>query len=378
MTQKRKILLFIDWFTPAYKAGGPISSVKNLCNLLHEVYDILVVTGDRDLGDLQPLKGISVNVPVDTDGFQVIYLSPEHQNAKKYREIYNSFQPDVIHLNSLFSARFTILPLKNFSNQDALIVISPRGMLGPESLKIKPIKKRIFFVYARVKSWFKSIRWHATSEIEKKEIMQKFGSDADVKIASNVPYISSEKTNYLQKTPGQLNLLSIGRIAPIKNFDFLINCLKHQTQNINLTIVGPIEDQAYFDKCKNATEKLPKTVTVKFIHGVPPSEIEKLYQENHLFISTSKNENFGHSIAEALAHGKPVIVSDHTPWKALDKKGIGFDLKLDLNLFSDKIDYFASMDQEEYHLFCDRAKSKATELTNKTLLIDNYLAVYSL
>ena len=42
---KPSVLITIDWFDPAYKAGGPISSIVNLINHLHKDFDFYVFTG---------------------------------------------------------------------------------------------------------------------------------------------------------------------------------------------------------------------------------------------------------------------------------------------------------------------------------------------
>ena len=44
-----KIVVFIDWYKPAYKAGGPISSIYNLIELLGDEMEFYVVTSDSCL-----------------------------------------------------------------------------------------------------------------------------------------------------------------------------------------------------------------------------------------------------------------------------------------------------------------------------------------
>ena len=58
---KPKVVVFIDWFLPAFKAGGPIQSVANLIDHLGSEICISIVTSDRDLGDAIPLPGIDLN-----------------------------------------------------------------------------------------------------------------------------------------------------------------------------------------------------------------------------------------------------------------------------------------------------------------------------
>ena len=53
---RRQILIGVDWFLPAFRAGGPIRSVANLVDLLMERdWVVWVLTGAYDLGDVEPL-----------------------------------------------------------------------------------------------------------------------------------------------------------------------------------------------------------------------------------------------------------------------------------------------------------------------------------
>lgn len=378
MEGKKRILLFIDWYYPAFKAGGPISSVRNLCLQLKKEFELLVVTSDRDLGDTVPLDGVETNKIVKVEGISVIYLAPNHITAKRFMQIKNDFKPDVIHLNSLFSAKFTILPLKTFKGDSAKMVISPRGMFGKESLKIKPLKKKLFFTYAKATSLFKGVIWHGTSDLEKDEIVLKMGQRAQVVVANNVPFLPEEPSSPPIKEFWKLRLLAIGRLAPIKNFDFLLTTLRHIKSDVRLTIVGPEEDAEYNNKCRQLANELESNIEVKFLGGLSPAKIAELYASHHLFITASKNENFGHSIAEALGFGRPIIVSDKTPWKNLEQDGIGFDLPLKEENFIESIDYFASLDQDDYNKFCEKARKKAVEIANPDQILTNYKALYEL
>ena len=55
---KNKIIVFIDWYLPAYKAGGAITSVLNMVDLLYNHIDFYIITGDRDLNDSEPFSNI--------------------------------------------------------------------------------------------------------------------------------------------------------------------------------------------------------------------------------------------------------------------------------------------------------------------------------
>ena len=58
---KKKVIIFYDYFSPAFKAGGPIQSIVNMVQALYEEFDFYVITGCRDFGEKQYLPGITVN-----------------------------------------------------------------------------------------------------------------------------------------------------------------------------------------------------------------------------------------------------------------------------------------------------------------------------
>lgn len=374
---KKKILIFIDWFIPAFKAGGPISSVRNLCNALHDEYDIYVVTSDTDLGDERPLKGIVSNEWQTIESTQVLYLPYSNQTKEKYIEIYKDLRPDAVHLNSLFSKFFTLYPLAILKNAHTKIIVSPRGMLGAESLKIKPFKKKLFFIMTKTTGLFKKVTWHASSEIEAQEVKKVFGKNAEIIVAPNFSYLPKENSDYLEKKPGSLNLICVGRIAPIKNIDFLIKVLHNLSGEVNCKIIGPVEDASYFELCKKLAENLPDNIKVNFIKGVNHIELDALHKESHTFISPSKNENFGHSIVEALGHGCPIIISDKTPWKNLKDKNIGADLAIDEKLFTETVSKMIEMDDETFKILRKNARNEAVKIFNSGEILTQYKNLFS-
>ena len=60
-TAKPGLLIFYDYFYPAYKAGGPVQSLTNLALSLQHGYAISVITGAHDLNDDRVLTNIKTN-----------------------------------------------------------------------------------------------------------------------------------------------------------------------------------------------------------------------------------------------------------------------------------------------------------------------------
>ena len=184
--QKKKILIFIDWYLPGYKAGGPIQSIANLVNHLDDELDISIVTSNKDLGMNTPYADLTFNTWLNRDNYRVIYLDEANQNSNMYRKLLTEHHYNAIYLNSLFSVRFTLLPLWAAIKLKSEIVLAPRGMLGEGALNIKKIKKQLFLALFKFLKIAKRVTWHATAETESEEIKQHFGNDVKISIAPNL------------------------------------------------------------------------------------------------------------------------------------------------------------------------------------------------
>ena len=82
---------------------------------------------------------------------------------------------DAIYLNSLFSKFFTVYPLKWRLQQKikSNIILAPRGMLRDGALAVKPIKKQVYLLYAKLTGLFKNVHWQSTSSQETVEIKKR-------------------------------------------------------------------------------------------------------------------------------------------------------------------------------------------------------------
>ncbi len=361
---------------PAYKAGGPIRSVYNLIESIYDKYDFYVITSNLDI-DNAILNGVEFNSWTKQGKANVLYLTKENQTKVRFNKEVESVKPSHIYLNSLFSLKFTLLPLLLF-RKNYKIVLAPRGMLGAESLAIKALKKKVFLSVAKFFGLYKNVLWHVSSKIEGGEVRKAFGSDVTIKVASNLTLVPNE-LNLLSKEAGKIKLLMVGRVVPIKNIHFFLEELKGLSLNseVKISIVGLIEDEDYYQKCLSLVKDIPNNIQVVFLGALPPFEVASLYQSHHLLVSTSLNENYGHSIAEALTHGRPILVSNNTPWKNLKKLKIGANLNLEIGLFGKELQKFIDLECTHFQELQKRAKDYAlTELKSKNS-IKKSIALFS-
>ena len=91
----------------------------------------------------------------------------------------------------------------------------------------------------------KRILFHATNEREKKAIEHYFPG-SEVIIADNLPNPNQPKFISCEKKEGSLKSIFVSRIVSIKNLLFLLGALQNITAAIELTVIGPIEDENYW------------------------------------------------------------------------------------------------------------------------------------
>ena len=347
-----KILVFSDTYLPGYKGGGPVKSVKNMISSLASEFDFWIITRDRDLGDKRPYPDIKKNQWTMVENSKVYYATPDQLTIRNIVKIIEAVNFDVLYINSFFNFSFSIKPLLaiklNILN-DAPVIVAPRGEFSPGALQIKVFKKKIFIVLSKLIGLHRKIYWQATTEIEKDDIVNAFGvKERNVTVAKNLPSQIAESSESIV-TDSSVRAVFLSRISPKKNLDFALQVLSKSKAKIKFDIYGPIEDKTYWQSCLKLIASMPDNISVNYCGEVMPAEVSGVFSNYDLFVFPTRGENYGHVIAEALSVGTPVMLSDQTPWRALESDGLGWDIPLD------DFDYFVkSIDAYSHKLRTDR------------------------
>lgn len=376
----KKLLIFVDWFLPGYKAGGQIQSCANLAYALKDSVETFVVTSDRDMGDGQPYANVKIDEWILIEpNLSVKYLSPQNRGFQAIKSIILAVDPNCIYLNSMFSLSFTLLPLEacRWNSSKMRVVLAPRGMLHAGALQYKRIKKKIFFRIFKLRGFQNKVIFHATDTTEQTDIKRTFGRKVEIAAVKDFPSVRQDTLEIINKAKGCLTCLFISRISPKKNLLFLLSALCEIKSVVNLTIVGPVEDEKYWAKCMSLIETMPTNVKVQYTGPLPNHQLPEVYRRHHLFFLPTHGENFGHVIFDAFANGRPVLISDHTPWKGLKNKGIGWDFSLiKKDLFVGAIEEAAGWDQREFDKYCKNSWRFANKYIHQSDLKREYLRLF--
>ncbi len=382
MSEKKKILVFIDWFLPGYKAGGPIRSVANMIEHLSEDFIFKIITADTDYLEIEPYKNIKSNKWIMlNENTSVYYLSKKNITKNKLKELITTAEFDIAYINGIYSFYFSILPLFLLRKEKKKKIVAARGMLSEHAFSSKSLKKTIFLKVGKMLGLYKSVIFQATDEKEAVRIKKIIKKAKKIVTVPNLPKCFSHlKIKTRKKEAGFLKLVSIARISTEKNTLFALKTLSGSVfrGKIQFDLYGSVYNQQYWSECIKIIEKLPENITVSYKGSVENHKVHDTFSKYHFSFMPSKGENFGHSILESFSAGCPVIISDQTPWQCLEEKQIGWDVDLlNIEQFINTIQKCIDMKQVEYDIMSKNSFQFAHEFADNDELIDKYIKLFS-
>ncbi len=295
-----KVFITIPWFSPAFRAGGPIQSVANLVKECRDNIEYYIFCSDTDLNG-----GALENITTDewttyNDCTKVWYAHHEKISDSLVKQV-EAVKPAVLYIIGMYSWHFNTVPLV-FAKAPKKI-LSVRGMLHPGALSQKKWNKKIYLQLFKLFEYHHKVIFHATDAAEENFIRNHFGKPAVIKIAGNFP----DNIGILpvaKKEPGMLKLITIELISPVKNILMVLDALAEIESAVQYDIYGPAGDAAYRDECVARAKTLPANITVNMHREIDPSKIKDVLAGVHVFIMPGKSESFGHAIYEALSAGQ--------------------------------------------------------------------------
>jgi glycosyltransferase involved in cell wall biosynthesis len=292
-----------------------------LCeSLIQEGQDVTLVALDWGAMDSQPpfLKTFPLGI-----GPRRLGRSPTMKRWLDEQVLSNKVE--VLHTHGMWQMN-VVYPGWAANKRKIIFVVSPRGMLSERAIQSGSTIKRIFWPLLQRPVLASATCFHATAESEFEDI-RRMGFRQPVAVIPNgidIPDLP------LKQCGGFRSLLFLGRIHPIKGLDMLLpawRAVQDRFPEWRLVIAG--SDDGYYGKSGYLDElrKLAQELGVRRIDFVGQLQgLRKLraYRDADLFVLPSYSENFGMTVAEALAAGTPAIVTQGAPWEGLNLHDAGW------------------------------------------------------
>jgi glycosyltransferase involved in cell wall biosynthesis len=184
------------------------------------------------------------------------------------------------------------------------------GTLDPWSLRQKAWKKWPYYHLVERRNLMRAYRVHVTSAAER-EAVERLRVPRErialIPIGIRIPPVRARP-----RSEGALRLLFIGRLHPKKGIPLLLEAvavMRAAGEPIVLDLAGS-GDETYTAWLRAETVRLAVDDCVRFVGFATGQEKAELFAGAHVFVLPAYDENFGISVAEAMAHGLPVVVSD--------------------------------------------------------------------
>jgi glycosyltransferase involved in cell wall biosynthesis len=316
-----KILQIVPSISLVY--GGPSQMVLGLSAALAKLGQaVTIITTDSNGDTGQAPLDVPLGVPVDQNGYQIYYFrcSPFRRykfslplftwlanNAKNY---------DIAHIHALFSPVSSISASIARSRQLPYI-LRPLGTLDPADLRKKQQLKQIYADLLEKPNLAASAAVHFTSKQEC-QTSEKFGLKTnDIVIPLGVDFFKNTESDTVKSLNIPQNkpvILYMSRLDPKKGLDLLLPSLEtllQQGLDFHFVLAGSNpQDTEYENRIKSQINNsiLANNTTIT---GFVTGEVKNsLLARADLFVLPSYYENFGIAVAEAMAAGIPVVISD--------------------------------------------------------------------
>lgn len=310
-----RILHVTPYYHPAAEWGGPVRSVALLAQATARAgADVEVLTtnarGSPELPEVPPGTREVGGIPVtycQARGPRRFFFSSELGEEIRRR----ARRSGVVHIHGMWTYP-VLAAARACERQRVPYVLSPRGSLDPWALRQKSWKKRGYTLLIERRTIRHAALLHFTSADEHRTVPAEFRDQPHVVVPNCLELdqlLALDRGGAEAATP---ELLVLGRIHPMKGFDVLVPALRRLAdagQPARLLVAGNDEGgyQRVVERLVTEHRLLDR---VEFLGEVDGAAKGSAFRRATLLVAPSYRENFGNAIAEAMAAGLPVVVSE--------------------------------------------------------------------
>jgi glycosyltransferase involved in cell wall biosynthesis len=309
-----KVLVTGTSLLPDY--GGPAFSVSRLATALAEAGAEVGLWASDQSAALTPLLPLPARSSVQR------IVGTEVEALDHFGEI------DILHDNGIWlphNHRLAVLA----ERRGIARVVSTRGMLEPWAINHKRLKKHLAWCLYQCRD-LKQARCHITTGEAEARNLQHLGLGVPIATVPNGVDVPEERPRGVGSEAeravrgGPRTALFLGRIYPVKGLPMLVEawaCVR--PEGWLLRIAGP-DEAGHQKQVERAVSAAGLGQVVSFTGPLAYGMKKSAFFDAELFVLPTHSESFGIVVAEALAHGLPVLTTTGAPWSILRDSGCGW------------------------------------------------------
>jgi glycosyltransferase involved in cell wall biosynthesis len=194
-------------------------------------------------------------------------------------------------------------------------------MLEPWARKHKWLKKAVAWRLYQNRDLKRASVLHATSRREERNLQAMYPENRIAMISNGI-----DIPPQCERPPSNDRRIAafVGRLYPVKGLPMLLEAWNRvRPAGWELRIAGP-DEQGHRRELEETVRRLQLLDDVTFLGPVHGTAKSDLLHSADLFVAPSHTESFGLAIAEAMAHGLPVLTTSGTPWPEIQSENIGW------------------------------------------------------
>jgi glycosyltransferase involved in cell wall biosynthesis len=322
-----RVLMAVQSYFPFQDQGGPVVKVRALAHSLalrgHQVTVLTADLGLKKNSFNMPFEACSWGYCAEENGVKAVYLSTlAHYRALTVNPGVVGFcraslrQFELVHFYGLYDL---LGPAVSYfcRSRDVPYVIEPMGMYRPIDRSFQ--LKRTWHRSLGSSFWNHAAQIIATSELEQDELLADGVPPEKVVIRyngidRNMPDNAPLRGEFRSKWgigPAEPVVLFLGRLIPRKGADILIEAFaKACPDSGRLVIAGPEGEPGYVAALSKRAHATGVESRVLFTGPLYDNAKAAVFADTDIFALPSRYENFANSVAEAMACGIPVIITE--------------------------------------------------------------------
>jgi len=334
-----RILHITPAYYPATYWGGPIFTVYHMNNALAKIPGVELKVLTTDSSGPKVADRLTDEEKQTFFPYEVIFTR-RIAGASISMGLMRNMLPlirwaDVVHLTATFS--FSTIPALAlcrivgkpvvWSLRGALLDDQNRNEYNPQG-HLKHVVKALWNGTCRQLISPERVVLHVTTVQERDAVAKVFSRSLFAVVPNGVEAPKKMPVREAWLSDGSLRLMFLGRLAPKKGIENLLRAVAKLNIPVSLDLYGVATVGQGGENYGEGLVRLAKELgvlneKVHFRGQVNGEAKTRAFMEAHVCVIPSYSESFCIVVAEALAHGTPVIVSDRLAWAEVASRGCG-------------------------------------------------------